>query len=249
MRLDKYLSEGLFITRAESTSLLKKKVVKVNEVIITQGSLKIDSKDVVSVNDEEIHLLGDIFLMMNKPENCVCSLDERDGKSVYDLVPYKGVNPIGRLDKDTTGLLIFTSKGDIIHNVTSPKNKIEKEYLCKVKEKVENLDKLLEEREYSNGKRGSYLGKAERVEQINDNMFKIIITEGKFHEIKEMVKSINLTLLSLERIRIGEILLDPELERGQTRLLTEKEREYLLNIKWFIMLLSKFTWQHFIYRV
>lgn len=228
MRLDKYLSEALQITRANSTNLLKNKQITVNGEILTKGDIKISDSDEVLYKGLKVQLIGDEFYMLNKPFGFVTSTDEREGKSVYSLINSKRANAIGRLDKDTTGLLLFTSRGDVIHYITSPKLEIEKEYIVTTEEDVKNIESLLLEKYYSNGKRGAYIGKAKSVCKLSDKSFSIVITEGKFHEIKEMVKGINLTLVSLKRVRVGNIVLDDTLEEGKYRKLNEKEINSLL---------------------
>lgn len=225
MRLDKYLSDCGFGTRKEIKKIIKNEEVLVNGVRILSPSTLIQETDEVIVNNEVIHYQEFIYIILNKPGGYI-SATEGNEPNVLDLIQeyYKGLFPVGRLDKDTEGLLLITNDGQLAHQLLSPKKHVEKEYIAKV-------DDALTEEEIERFKNGLEIDgyKCQDADIFLSNPFEyhVIIHEGKFHQIKRMFKALDKNVLYLKRIRMKNLLLDDSLEVGQYRYLTEEEIEDL----------------------
>ncbi|MFM1536472.1 16S rRNA pseudouridine(516) synthase, partial [Helcococcus ovis] len=172
-----------------------------------------------------------IYLMMNKPQGYISATKDYND-TVLDLLDEKFQNkdifPVGRLDKDTEGLLILTNDGKLAHELLSPKKKVDKKYYAKV-------DNILSEEDIDKFKDGIYLEKEQyltmpaKLEIISNYECYVYIKEGKYHQVKRMLKSCGKEVLYLKRISMGNINLDETLDLGQYRELTEKEIEILKN--------------------
>ena len=223
MRLDKFLSEAGIATRSELKKIIKAKQVSVNDEIITKADYKInEEKDVVKLLDEVIPYHKFMYYMLYKPAGCI-SATEGNVPCVIDLVPniVKGLFPVGRLDKDTEGLLLITNDGELGHKLLSPKKHVAKEYY------VECRDQLTEEavKAFESGmelKDGTVFAKAECT-HIEDYSCHLVLHEGKYHEIKRMFLSVGSEVTYLKRIRMKNLILDETLKKGEYRLLTDEE--------------------------
>ena len=217
MRLDKFISKSLGISRKDSKQLILSKRVKVNGKIIQDPSLKVKDK-IVEVDGSPIESPEEnIYIMLNKPAGFVSSTSDKES-TVLDLIDHPRVrelHPVGRLDKDATGLLILTNDGDFTHKVISPKYHVEKEYEVIVEGNPQNALKLLE-----GVKVGKHFFKALKIE-VNGDAIHIVIDEGKYHQVKLMMEAVGLSVRSLKRIRIGGLRLD--VEEGKWRELSEEE--------------------------
>lgn len=228
MRLEKYVSITKDIPRSTVTKLLKNGSIKVNGTAI-MVSCDIKDSDIVEVDGEVLEFKKTRVVMMYKPIGYVVSSSEKDGKSIYNLLKSNRLKPIGRLDKFSEGLLLLTDDGKLIHDITNPKSIIEKEYIVTCAEEIsDELSNLSKEFHLTNQDRGAYIAKAKSYFQIDEHNFSITITEGKFHEVREITKLIGLTLTNLKRVRIGGIALDPSLNAGEVRELNNKEIEKLM---------------------
>lgn len=229
MRLDKYLAHCNVGTRKEVKQLIRKKRVKVNGEIIKNDDLQIDeNQDVVMVDDEEIYYIKDIYLMMNKPDGVVSATFDNYDETVLDLIDprfSKDCFPIGRLDKDTQGLLIISNDGNLAHKILSPKNHIEKTYY------VEHLSELSDSdiEKLCNGTIviDDKVVMEAKYEKIDDLSCYLTIMEGRFHQVKRMFHAVSNEVLFLKRIKMGPIVLDEELQLGETRFLNEEEIKLL----------------------
>lgn len=233
LRIDKFISSQKNISRNEVHNLIKNKEVLINNVICKSGSEKIDAEtDVVKLCGEEIKYKKHLYLMMNKPKGVVSASKDNIDKTIIDILSddYKRKNLFcaGRLDKDTTGLLILTDDGEYLHNVISPNKKVYKEYEVEVdkiiqdelKEQIEKGIELKDGTKYMPAfftRTGEYTGI-------------IRICEGKFHQVKRMCQYCGYKVKELNRIKIGKLSLDGNLEVGQARELSEKEiKDSLMN--------------------
>ena len=169
--------------------------------------------------------------MMNKPSGIVSASRDPKEKTVIDIIPEEmkrpNLFPAGRLDKDTTGFVLITDDGEFAHNILSPKHHIEKTYLAKT-------DILIEEKYLENIRSGMTSGEdsflpadIELFENNGSPVYKIILHEGKYHEIKRMIGASNAELLSLKRIKMGNLCLDEKLESGECREITECEKNLI----------------------
>lgn len=237
MRLDKLLANMGFGSRKDVKSLIKKKKVTVNEAVVKDSSSHINLEyDTVRVNNEVVVYQEFIYLMMNKPPGYVsATVDDRD-KTVIDLLPqsYQLFNPfpVGRLDKDTEGLLLLTNDGDLAHQLVSPKKDIEKIYYARIRGHVTELDV----EKFRNGITldDGYKAKPAilKVLQADESSeVEVSVTEGKFHQVKRMFKAANKKVVYLKRIKMGKLKLDDNLSTGEVRELTKDELEYCFSLK------------------
>lgn len=218
LRIDKFLSEMTRCSRNEIKDAVRRGELTVNGLTVKKPDSKIDSeKDKIVFLGKEINYKKFVYLMLNKPEGVLSASNDKSRKTVVDLLPEEYGNyelfPVGRLDKDTTGLLLITNDGNFAHKVISPKSLIEKSYLVKVDGQVpEDIS-----RKFSQGiilADGTKCASAV-AEVLGDNLLRIIITEGKYHQIKRMLGVVNLGVVELHRERIGNLSLKSDLECGQ----------------------------------
>lgn len=229
IRLDKFLSQMNIGTRTEVKSIIRKGKVYVNGEICKNPDTKFDeNKAVVCYEGKEIAFEKYVYYMLNKPAGVVSATKDNLDKTVMDLlkdVPNKEVFPVGRLDKDTEGLLLLTNDGELAHNLLSPKKHVSKTYLVHTKDNItaEQLEML---------KKGVDIGEDTLTlpaitEKINEKEMFLTIYEGKFHQVKRMLKAVGNEVVYLERKKMGELCLDESLKRGEYRKLTADELKLL----------------------
>ena len=222
MRLDKYLSLALDISRTESKALIKQKVVQVNDILCLDASKEVLQMDIVKYHNEVLNYHEKVYLLMNKPAGYICATVDKD-PTVMDIIPtayyQKDLKIVGRLDKDTEGLLIITNDGAFIHEITSPKKHIAKKYYVEFSGKIdENAAKLVE----AGLELKNYKALPSKLELIDDHHLIIAIYEGKFHQVKEMISALGAEVTYLKRLSIGKLSLG-NLEVGHVRYLTLDE--------------------------
>lgn len=228
MRLVKFLSQAGVASRRHAKTMIQKGHVQINDERIRVPWAEIDEKsDKIVVQGREVRLPKKFcYYLLNKPLGYICS-NRRIGKQklAIDLVPTGSDHlfTIGRLDKDTSGLLLITNDGDFAYQVSHPSNGIQKEYLVKTYEEImpNHLALLLKGTVVA----GDFV-KPKRVKKMRHGTVKITVGEGKKHEIRKLVSDAGLTLMSLARIRIGSIHLG-KIAPGFCRPLTESERKEL----------------------
>lgn len=232
-RLDKIVAAGTGGSRKESRGMILRGRVSVNGRVSGDIALKVDPYvDEITVDEKNIAYKKYVYIMINKPQGVLSASNDKSRETVVDLVRLEfnreGLFPVGRLDKDTTGLMIITDDGDFGHKVISPKSGIEKEYLARLDKPITDHDiKMLE-----NGVTladGTSCRPA-RVKVVNDDgtVISMTITEGKYHEIKRMLGVVGIGVEKLERIRIGNLCIDDKLDEGQYRELTPAELTLVL---------------------
>ncbi|WP_062047668.1 pseudouridine synthase [Bacillus sp. JCM 19034] len=229
MRLDKLLSHTGYGTRKEVKKLLKQGAVTVNGVTIKEAKTQVDvKKDVVNVQNERIHYEPYIYLMLNKPKGVISATEDEFQKTVIDLLSPEHQRfepfPVGRLDKDTEGLLLLTNDGQFSHSLMSPRKHVAKTYEAIVTGKVTQEDKELLE----NGVKldDGYVTKPAELTIINAldvSTIRLTITEGKYHQVKRMFAAIGKKVLELKRTHIANLALDEALKLGEYRPLTDEE--------------------------
>ncbi|RXK18293.1 pseudouridine synthase [Macrococcus sp. DPC7161] len=228
MRIDKFLSNHGIGSRKDVKALIKKKQVTVNDIVIKKSDMHIDENvDVVKVNDQVIKHQPFVYIMLHKPQGVVSATEDRD-QTVIDLIQgyeHYDLHPVGRLDKNTEGLLILTNDGQFTHNVLSPKKHVDKTYIATIDGIV--TDKTIEQFKVGVTLDDGYetmpamlkiLSTGETTSQIE-----IIIQEGKFHQIKRMFIAVGMKVTYLKRTHMGQLALDPSLALGEYRLLTDEE--------------------------
>lgn len=231
LRLDKYLCDMQIGSRAEVKGLIKKKRIKVNEETVTKPELKIDTdNDIIKFDDEVINYHEYEYFMLNKPQGVISATNDKSDKTVIDLIKdakRKDLFPVGRLDKDTEGLLLITNDGELSHNLLSPKKHVDKTYFAKVKGHITDEEVL----KFKNGLvvDETFTAKPARLHVLefndadNTTDIQITIHEGKFHQIKRMFEAVGSEVLYLKRLSMGTLLLDKNLMPGEYRKLSQEE--------------------------
>jgi len=226
MRLDKYLAHATGQSRKEVKRALHKGVVSVNGIPTRDSAHKINSGDEVQFLSENIAPPQDRYIMLNKPLGYVCSNDDPNHPTIsgllLDEIKPEALNIAGRLDVDTTGLLLLTTDGQWLHKVTSPNHKQNKRYLVETQEKIapETVALFSKGVELNNEKHPT---KPATLEIIGSHMAYLTLTEGKYHQVKRMFAATGNKVTDLHRDRIGGISLDENLDPGEYRDLTEQE--------------------------
>ena len=248
-RLDKVLSNHGFGTRKEVRYLVRSGAVRVNDELIFSESTHVDlEKDKITVNEKLLEIETDRNIMMNKAAGYVCSTKEGEHETVFDLIlpqdrhKYLGgeLEIVGRLDVDTEGLLILTTNGQLNHELTSPKHHIDKTYLVRLENPVDEKSKLIYVQKLAkgihilaDGKDGEADCQPAKIEWGDENgnednvMCRLTISEGKFHQVKRMFSALGNSIAYLKRISIGKLHLDEKLSPGQYRDLTADEIEMM----------------------
>ncbi len=232
-RLDKILSNIGYGSRKDVKAYVKKGVVKVNNETVKDSSKKLNPyKDRIEIEGELIEYKEYIYLMMNKPDGVISSTYDNIHRTVIDLIDegYKAFNPfpVGRLDKDTEGLLLISNDGKLAHNLLSPKKHIDKIYYVKIEGEVTTDDVLKMKEGVVIDK--DYKTMPATLEIINSNKISevyITIKEGKFHQVKKMFKTLGKEVIYLKRISMGSLKLDEKLLPGEYRELTQEELKLL----------------------
>ena len=228
-RLDKLIANASTLSRKEVHRLIKSGAVSVDGIITKDRGFCIDPNTArVCVSGQDLSLERYTYLMLNKPQGIVSAARDNKVKTVVDLVPeqYKKKNlfPAGRLDKDTTGFVLLTDNGDFAHRILSPKNHIKKTYHARLGSPLGDKSAKLIEQGITLGD-GTLCMPAEVkiLEGGETPLVEIIICEGKYHQIKRMFAAAENCVVSLKRVAMGKLCLDPSLEPGECRPLTEDE--------------------------
>lgn len=228
-RIDKIIASQGVYSRSEVKKLIQQKKIKVNGEIITSSNIKIDTANAkILIDNEDLTIKEHIYLMLNKPEGYVSATKDGKDKTVLDLVPdeYKNreVFPAGRLDKNTTGLMIITDDGQMAHNILAPKKHISKKYEV-------TIDIPVTEEMRNGFKDGVDLidgkCKSSDMEITGQYTAEVILTEGRYHQIKRMFGCYGAKVTKLHRTQMGKLELPKDLAPGKTRELTQEELEKL----------------------
>ena len=235
MRLDKCLADCGLGTRSEVKSLLKAKRITVNGKVVNNGKVQVNPEtDEILFDGEKIQYEEFVYIMMNKPKGVVSATEDNLHKTVLDLIDplyfKKGVFPVGRLDIDTHGLLLLTNDGELAHRLLSPKKHVTKIYQARVEGVMTAEDAAAFEKGIvlSDGTecmpaRLDILSTAQ-----DESIVQIHLKEGKFHQVKRMVKACGKTVVDLQRLTMGPLKLDESLTLGESRPLTEEELQSLM---------------------
>lgn len=235
MRLDKLLAHTGFGTRKEVKKIIKDGYIEVNSERAKSPGLKVDPDiDDVRVGGERIYYEEFVYFMLNKPAGVISATEDYVHETVIDLLePADSVqdpHPVGRLDIDTEGLLLLTNDGQLTHQLTSPKKKVDKEYYALIKGLVTDEDitafeegVILQEEEEDYKTMPAKLEILSVNEEANESEIHVIIQEGKFHQVKRMFHAVDKEVLYLKRVRMNNLVLDESLPLGEYRRLTEEE--------------------------
>lgn len=224
-RLDKIIASQTEFSRKEIKKLCLQGRIKVNNEIIKKSDIKIDDlKDTILIDEKIIKVIKNIYLALNKPKGYISATEDAFDSVVLDLIPkeYKHRNlfPIGRLDKDTTGLIIITDDGEFAHNIIAPNKHVKKKYFVVID--IEITEKMI-----SDFKKGVKLKdeicKPAILEKIGKNEALVTITEGKYHQIKRMFGCYGAKVIELSRLSIGNYKMPSYLKEGEVIELTEAD--------------------------
>ena len=224
-RLDKVISNYTEYSRSDVKKLLRNKKVKVNGEVIRDYDFKVDKeKDEILVDEVKLEVIDNIYIALNKPEGYISATEDRDCETVLDLIKENVIRskifPIGRLDKDTTGLIILTSDGVFSHDIVSPKKHVDKIYDA-------TLDIPVTEEMVKDFEKGVMLGDEKclpaKLEILSSNVGRVTLREGKYHQIKRMFEKYGAKVVKLNRIQIGNYILPEDLKLGEYKFLNEDD--------------------------
>lgn len=227
MRINKYLAWKKLASRREADRLISDKKVLINDRVAVLGD-KVSEKDVVKIRERKgKEELPKLTVALNKPRGLISAINEKGGETIFDYLPqYKHLNAVGRLDKETEGLILLSNDGVLTAAITSEKHLVEKEYEVQVWEKIQplSLRRLTEGVDLDGQKTLPAV-----VEQLGDTSFSIILKEGRKHQIRRMAAETHLTIKNLRRVRVGSITLKGIEKPGEYRELKPEEVSKLKN--------------------
>ncbi|AHM74862.1 16S rRNA pseudouridine(516) synthase RsuA [Yersinia hibernica] len=226
MRLDKFLSQQLGVSRALVARELRAKRVTIDGEVVKNGAIKLTAEQDVRFDGNPLQqTVGPRYFMLNKPQGYVCSTEDPDHPTVLyfldEPVAYK-LHAAGRLDIDTTGLVLMTDDGQWSHRITSPRHHCEKTYLVTLEHPVadDTAQQFADGVQLHNEKS---LTKPAQLEVIEPQLVRLTLSEGRYHQVKRMFAAVGNRVLELHRERIGDIKLDDDLAPGEYRPLTTEE--------------------------
>ncbi|NRT78085.1 pseudouridine synthase [Clostridium beijerinckii] len=233
-RLDKVISNLGYGSRKDVKSFAKKGIIEVDGLIVKDSAMLVDpEKSVIKINGEEVLYRKYIYLMMNKPDGVISATHDNRDETVIDLLNLEhqvfDPFPIGRLDKDTVGLLLLTNDGELNHRLISPKWYVDKVYYAEIDKSVDGKDiKAFKDGITLDDGYKCLEANLEILSSSNDGSeIRLTIQEGKFHQVKRMFEAVGKKVIYLKREEFGGLLLDPDLEEGEYRELTDEELSLL----------------------
>ncbi|MCI5648680.1 MAG: pseudouridine synthase [Fusicatenibacter sp.] len=232
LRLDKYLADMGKGTRTQVKGMIRSGRVTVNGQVIKTAEWKVDTEqDAILLDDQPIRYETMEYWMLHKPSGVVSATTDAKEKTVLDLLPdavRKDLFPVGRLDKDTEGLLLITNDGALAHRLLSPRSHVDKMYYAKIQGKVTQADAELFARGVDIGDEKPTLPAKLEIRK-SDQLSEILITiqEGRYHQIKRMFEAAGKQVIYLKRLSMGPLVLDEQLKAGEARRLTGEERNQL----------------------
>ncbi|MGB6128369.1 MAG: 16S rRNA pseudouridine(516) synthase [Psychrilyobacter sp.] len=223
MRLDKYLTECGLGSRSDVKKILKMREIKVNGKIEFSPKINVSTADKILHNDEMIEYKATRYYIMNKPAGYITATEDKKHKTVMEIIPewviQKNLFPVGRLDKDTEGLLLFTNDGPLSHELLSPKKHVDKIYYVEAEKTITDEDiKKLE----LGVDIGGYITKPSSCERVDKNKINLTISEGRFHQVKKMLHAVDNCVVYLKRIKFANLELG-NLEIGEVKEINMEE--------------------------
>lgn len=229
MRLDKMLSNLGYGSRKDVKMIIRKGRVRINDTVIKKDDFKFDpEKEQVFIDDVLVEYKPLVYIMMNKPQGVISATEDKVHKTVVDLIKgydHYHVHPVGRLDKDTEGLMLLTNDGILTRELLFPSKKASKLYYATLK----NPRKAGDEEAFKQGVviDTGYHCQPSKLTYLSDYEAHVVITEGKFHQVKKMFEAIGNEVVYLKRLEMKGLVLDPALKPGEYRELTEEEMNVL----------------------
>lgn len=235
MRLDRFLCEMNLGSRSQVKSLVRQGLVTVNGIPAKSPDQQVNElADQISCRGERLQYQKYVYYMMNKPSGVVSATSDEVERTVVSLLgkdAKAGIFPVGRLDKDTTGLLLLTDDGDLAHRLLSPRKHVDKTYLVAIAHRLtaDDIRRLEEGLDIGEGKRLPPLPTLPaRVTVLEGTEILLTLHEGKFHQVKRMLQAVDNQVLALKRVSFGGLDLDESLQPGEYRQLTEEELDRLM---------------------
>ncbi|WP_314885978.1 16S rRNA pseudouridine(516) synthase RsuA [Aggregatibacter segnis] len=230
MRLDKFLAETTGLTRSQAAKVLRQSAVTINGKIEKSGAAKVSPDDEIYYDGERLTWVENgQYIMLHKPQGYICSHEDGDYPTIYQFFDYPlsaRLHSAGRLDVDTTGLVLLTDDGQWSHRITSPKHHYPKTYLVTLADPVEaNYSQACAEGILLRGEKEPT--KPAELEILDDYNVNLTISEGRYHQVKRMFAALGNKVVGLHRWKIGNLVLDDDLGEGEFRHLTEEEIAYL----------------------
>lgn len=225
MRLDKFLCDTAGLTRTEAKNAVKKGQIAVNGQVQKAADFKVkETTDTVTFQGRPLSYAAFHYYILHKPAGVITATEDKKESTVMDILreeKVKNLFPVGRLDKDTEGLLLITDDGELAHNLLSPKKHVDKEYLVKVRDSISEEDcrKLSEGVDIGDEKPTA----PAKVERVAEKEILLTIREGRFHQVKRMLQAVGNEVLYLKRLSMGSLRLPKDLEKGAYRPLSEEE--------------------------
>ena len=225
MRLDKFLCDTAGFTRTEAKNAVKKGQIAVNGQVQKAADFKVkENTDTVTFQGRPLSYAAFHYYILHKPAGVITATEDKRESTVMDILreeKVKNLFPVGRLDKDTEGLLLITDDGELAHNLLSPKKHVDKEYLVKVRDSISEEDcrKLSEGVDIGDEKPTA----PAKVERVAEKEILLTIREGRFHQVKRMLQAVGNEVLYLKRLSMGSLRLPKDLEKGAYRPLSEDE--------------------------
>lgn len=231
IRLDKFLCEAGAGTRSEVKTMIKQGRVRVDGVAARSADLKIEEgKSEICLDNALLSRIGTVYYMLHKPAGVVTATKDTREKTVLDLMrgaPGKDLFPVGRLDKDTEGLLLVTNDGALAHRLLSPRKHVDKTYYVLTRDAVtEKMCRLLEQGVDIGDEKPTLPAAARKLADCEKGLL-LTIQEGRFHQVKRMLAAVDNEVVYLKRVSMGPLRLEDSLEKGMWRPLTEKEKKDL----------------------
>ena len=225
MRLDKFICKSTEMSRNEAKKALRYGQIKVDGAVVKSATFSVEETHQVTYDGDILNMLGDRYIMLHKPEEMICSNVDEIHPSILHLIDIPRafeLNIAGRLDADTTGLVLLSDDGQWAHKITSPKKQCEKVYRVVLLDDItDEMTQELEQGVQLNNE--ADLTKPAKVHVITPRQVELTIFEGKYHQVKRMFAAVGNKVLELHRLKIADITLDDELAEGQWRYLTEQE--------------------------
>lgn len=228
-RVDKVLSNLGYGSRTEIKKFCKQGIIQVNGKTVSNPGQQVDTDiDEIVINGEKINYREFIYLMMNKPDGYISATFDKHDPIVLDLIDDEYLVfepfPVGRLDKDTEGLLVLTNDGQLAHRVLSPKKHVPKKYYAKIDGRVteEDIEAFKEGVVLDDGYK-TMPAELEILKSDDESEIELVIHEGKFHQVKRMFESVGKRVTYLKRLSMGGLMLDESLEIGEYRELSDEE--------------------------
>lgn len=229
MRLDKYISSLTGMSRKDVKAALSRGRISVDDMPARDPAMQLNERSArVKLDGSVLTFKRHTHIMMNKPAGVLTATEDRAQKTVLDILPddmrVRDLGPIGRLDKDTTGLLLLSTDGQLAHRLISPRHHVDKEYIARVDGALDASDISA----FADGiELADFTALPAELEIIEPSLARVILREGKYHQVKRMLASRGKPVIELKRVRMGAITLDTSLAPGQARELTPDEAREL----------------------